>query len=152
VGRRQIEIAMRDVWRERRATNLDGRHVVRPFSTGFALDHPAVDSLDGQRLSRNSRDQIPSGKVLDCGLASVGEDFRATQEAPTRVSGMAAASPRSGPTLAAGTRDLRGSQGGGYDRRGKDTPPSRSHFGVCADGPVFLARVHAYQAPSVRGV
>src|SRR4029079_17602432 len=62
VGRRQIEIAVTDVWRERRATNLDGRHVVRPFSTGFALDHPAVDSLDGQRLSRNSRDQIPTAR------------------------------------------------------------------------------------------
>ena len=124
---------MRDIWRERRATNLDGRHVVRPILIGFALDHPAVDSLDGQRLSGNSRDQIPNGKVLDCGLASVGEDFRATQEAPTgSVRRMtAAAAPARAPALTASTRDLRGSQGGGYDRRGKD-PRHRDHISACA--------------------
>ena len=53
--RRQIEIAMRYIWRERGATNLYGGHVVRPILIGLALGRPADNSL---LMARNSPEKV----------------------------------------------------------------------------------------------
>ena len=84
--RRHIEVAVRYIWRERGATDLDGGHVVRPILIGFALGLPTDDSPDGTQLSGSSRDHIPYPKVFDCSLVSVREDLRPTKETLTTVS------------------------------------------------------------------
>ena len=80
---RQIKVAVRYIWPERGAKNLDGGHVVRPILIGLALGRPADDSLDGTQLSGSSRDYIPYPKVLDCSLVNVGKDLRSTKETLT---------------------------------------------------------------------
>jgi hypothetical protein len=126
MSRRQIKVAVRYIWRERGATNLDGRHVVRPVLMGCTLGVPVDDSLDDPRLSGHSPDPIPYPKVLDGNLARVGEDFRPSEEAP--IGGSSGGSRASGPSPsargvahAAGTCGLGGSNGRGDDRRGNDT-------------------------------
>ena len=54
--RRHIEVAVRYIRGERRATNLDGSHIVRPILMGFALGRPTDDSLDGPQFSGNCGD------------------------------------------------------------------------------------------------
>ena len=136
MSRRHIEVAVRYIWRERGATNLDGGHVVRPILIGLALGRPADDLLDGPRFSGNSGDHIPYPKVFDCSLVFVGENLRPTKETLTTVSRTAVSRTAWDATHSMSERC--GSNRRGY--RGKDTRHC-NHVSAC---PPIVGRLPAF--------